>query len=275
MAKPKTCKACGYEFHIHSDYIRDWFELLMPCPVCNETFCVMKPDTERILQRLQFMYLGAGIKNNKEKYYNEMYKILVSYTQSLIKGHFSNRITSMEMLEEKSIDAVHFLFEEYLKNSNFRITISFGGFLLDKIRQVLFGKKYHDSGQVSINYTFDDGNEVEYEDKKDLLKEIEDHQNKYLLSNYFTNLIFSYESECEDKRENFLRLLAFDYFMRYGERKADNFFKAFGRYGKSRYEETILLFKHELRRNHRETLEANGLTIVSEQQWQKYWGDKK
>ena len=253
MAKPKTCKACGHEFHIDSHYIKEWFNWLMPCPVCYETYCVMKPETERILQRLQFMWLGVCNEKNKEIYYKKMYHILNSYTQSLIKKHYSNLITSQEMLEEKSMDAVHFLLEEYHKKPGWKITISFGGFLNDKIRQVMFGKIYHETAAVSINYTFDDGNQVDYADKKDLLKDIERHEDKYLTAKYFSELLFNYEKECEDKRENFLRLLSLNFFLNYGERKADNFFRVYGRYGKIRYEESIMLLKHELLRLHKET----------------------
>jgi len=252
MAKPKTCKACKYEFHIAPEYMKKWRNYLMVCPRCLETFCVMKPETERTLQRLQYRYCGSSGRV-QQKIYDELYIILLSYCQSLIKKHYSNLITDSYFLEEKSIDAVHFLLEEFLKYKNYRITISFGGFLQYKIKQVIFGKIYHDTAPVSLNFEMDDGNQIQYEDKKDLLKDIEHHEDKNLTAEYCSNLIINYAQHCEDKRENFLRLIAFKFFLAFGEKIADNFFRVFGRYGKQRYEETIMLLKHELKRLHKES----------------------
>ncbi len=255
MAKPKTCKSCGYEFHIEQEDMKKWKNWLMVCPKCLETFSVMKPETERILQRLQYMYFGSNEKN-KRIYIKKIYEMYVDYTQSLIKKHYSNLITSQDFLDEKSREAVHFVIEETF-SINEKIQISFGGYVLHKIRQVLFGKPYHETGSVSINYDYDDGNQVQYQDTKDLLNDIEKHQDKKLTAKYTCDLIFGYERECEDKRENFLRLIALNFFLNQGERKVDNFFKTFGRYGKIKYEETIMLLRHELKRVQKESGSRN------------------
>lgn len=248
MAKPKTCKSCGHEFFIDDQYYSNWKNFLMPCPKCSETFCVMKPLAERDLQRLQYRYKGCTSEKLKTYFYNQMYTLLIEYTKSLILKHYSNLIDSSETLDEKASDAVHFLLEEYLKNISFNFDISFGGFLIDKIRQVMFSKKYHNAGTYSLNYKFSDDNEVEWEDTKDYLHDIEKKQDTGLTVSYLINLIINYKKECNDRRENVRRLLAVNFFLTHGERKVDNFFRVYGRYGKMRYEETIMLLKHELKR---------------------------
>lgn len=252
MSKPKTCKACNYEFYIEQAYIKEWYDALMFCPNCFETFCVMKPETERILQRKQYMYLGCLNKKLKENYFKDMYNILVSYTQSLILKKFSKMLYSPETLEEKAFDALHLILEKYAEDEHYKIHTSFGGYLNDKINEVFLHKRFYTPKNISLNFKFEDGNEIEYEDEKNLLKDIEKNQDKRLLAKYITNLIFNYEKECEDKRENFLRLLAVNYFLNFGENKVDKFFRTYGRYGKSKYEETIMLIKHELRRLYKE-----------------------
>jgi len=251
MAKPKTCKACKYEFLIAPEYMKKWRNYLMVCPNCLETFCVMKPETERTLQRLQYMYFGSNEKNGRILF-GEIYGIYLKYTQSLIKKNYSNLITSQEFLKEKTQEAVHYALESTILKGK-HIQISFGGVVSDKIKQVFFTKPFRDTAPVSLNFEMDDGNQIQYEDKKDLLKDIEQHEDKNLTAEYCSNLIINYSQYCEDKRENFLRLIAFKFFLAFGEKKADNFFRIFGRYGKQRYEETIMLLKHELKRLHKES----------------------
>ncbi len=138
------------------------------CPHCgSERFD--KPKTEVDLFELQDHYLMS----RDDKYLYEMYEILKSYSKSFIykfldgKFHFDH-----ETLIQKCHDAAMGIINYYLSKPEFRIDSSFGGYLVHKVREVLYGDAQEDNHD-SLNYRMSfhsqsskgtDGKDVERED---------------------------------------------------------------------------------------------------------------
>jgi hypothetical protein len=214
----------------------------LKCPHCSELYC-NKPDTERKLFDLQDKYL----EQRKEKYFNQMIKILYSYTGSIIKKRFSNTLVFEGALEYYTHKSVSYLVEEYLKDERFKILGSFAGFIFDKARQSIWEKREHMSADVSIDDTYQDGNPVQFEDvKSDYIRDIEDSENKIQIAKYLHALVIEI-GKYYSPRENYIRLLMLNNYLTKGEKTVDAFFNCYpDRVGKMAYIKTLEILKSEI-----------------------------
>lgn len=238
-----TCRICNHKFRILQEDRQKWQIGKLYCPSCNELYCVL-PDTERQLRILQDKFFES---NRQEKYMTQMYKILLPYTKSLLLKSFPAAIKSNEEADEKSHQAVSYLIEEYYAKPMYKIDISFGGMILYKIKQALYGKAEQQEDAISLDFQFEDGNQVEYEDKKNkLYEQIENEHDKYLICKYISDILFSIGHFLDSTQEAYIMELCLYLFFMKGEKKVDNFFKVFGREGKLPYLYALDILKKEL-----------------------------
>jgi len=239
--RPPTCKICKNTFEIRDK--EKWRLNKLICPLCGELYCTL-PVTERQLRKLQDLYFE---KNRDPKIFNEMIKIMKIYTASMIKKFFSKRLTFDDALDYYSHNAVSYLVEEYLEDPEFKIDISFGGFIIDKIKQVIFGKKEHACGSESLNYEFEDGNEIQYEDTKhNYIEKIEQEESRKEMSQRLYDFVIE-ANKFYSPRENYIRLLMINNYLSKGEIIVDKFFTAYGdRTGKLAYMKTLEILKSEI-----------------------------
>ena len=245
--RPAECKKCKSTFINYEEDKRN-----VICPACHTEYC-NKSDTERSLFIIQDDYIAGKI--SKDKFITIIYPIMLDYCKSLILGNFSFRLKNVGDLEFYSYQALHYFFIYYLKSDDFIVKISFSGLLFYKITQAFNEKASKSSAELTLDYTFIDDHKVEYEDKvKYSLEAIEEYEDKVYLYKYILKLIVDLKDCCNDKRENFLRLMAIHHYLKFGEKKADNLFKNYSKYGKIKYEETLELLHSELKRLHKENL---------------------
>jgi hypothetical protein len=238
-----TCRMCGFKFRIKLEDKDDWQKNNLICPQCKEIYCVL-PKTERKLRILQDKFFES---RRKECYMTEMYKILIPYTKSLLLKSFPAAIHSNEEADEKTHMAVSFLIEEYYAKLTYKLDISFGGMLLYKIKQALYGKQEFQTSDISLDYQFEDGNQVEYEDKKNNAYEhIENEHDKYLICKFITELLFSIGHFADSEQERYICETCLYLFFMKGEKKVENYFKVFGREGKILYLYSLDILKKEL-----------------------------
>jgi len=244
--RPVECKKCNHSFINEEDN-----KICIVCPSCGIDYC-NKNDTERGLFKIQEFYINRQI--SKDVFITKIYDTLIEYTQSLILKSFRHRLRYSEDLENYSRQAVHYLLIYFLEDDSFIINSSFSGMIFHKIRQSLNEKDIHDCAELTLDFLFDDEHKIEYEDTtKDVLTEIENYEDKYILFRYIKTIIFAMEKTCNDKRENFIRLMAIHHYIKYGEKKVDDLFKRYSHYGKIKYEETLQLLHKELKRLYDET----------------------
>jgi len=271
--KPITCQLCNHKFSmIDPEKRREWQESNFTCPSCGESY-VMLPETERILRKLQDNYFAD---NRNDKYLEQMYTILISYSKSLLKKHFSNKLHDFEgALDYYAHTSSMLLTIRYKQKDDFIITVSFGQFLIKKIYESIFGKFEHSFfGEVNIgktkegtvikgavdtlNYIFEDGSEVDYEDrKKSELNNIEETEDKKSLCLFLCQLIFGIKDKCLTKAENYSRLMAVEHHLTQSELWADKLFESYGREGKELYMSTMGLIKEYLTKNSELTATAD------------------
>jgi len=263
--KPITCQLCNYKFSmIDPEKRKEWQESNFTCPSCGEDY-VMLPETERILRRLQDSYFA---NNRDDKYLGEIYKILVSYSKSMLKKHFSNKLHDFEgALDYYAHTSSQLLTMRYLQKEDFSIAVSFGQFLMHKIYESIFGKFEHSFfGEVNIgknkdgtkikgtvdtlNYEFQDGSIAEHADtKKSVINNIEESEDKRLLCLFMCQIIFNIKDKCSSKSENYARLMAVEHHLTQSELWSDKLFAVYGREGKEKYMETLQLMKEYLMEN--------------------------
>lgn len=249
MGRPTKCNYCKNDF-IREDKIEDALIDKAVCPLCNIDYC-NKLTTERNLFVLQDQYVSKTI--TVDQFINKIYPIMLEYTKSLILGNFRNRLHDSDDLENYTIQALHYFFIYFLKDPEFVITTSFSGMVYHKIVQSFNEKDNRDSADYSLDFKYDDGNEVSYTDtKKDDMQEIEEYENKFDLLKHILKLIFDFEKECNNKRENFVRLQAVYHYLNFGEKKADNLFKQYGRFSKLKFEDTLEQLHNELKKLYKE-----------------------
>jgi hypothetical protein len=180
---------------------------------------------------------------------------MIAYVTSLILNNFKSRIQDEEELKIYTCQAVHYFYIYYLEDDNFIITDSFSGMVFHKIRQAINEKSNHAVAEYSINFMLEDGNEIDYEDNtKGVTEEIEQYDAKLNILKHIIKFINEFEVLCNNKRENFLRLQAIYHYLTYGEKKADNLFKNYGRFGKIKYEQTLEYLHKELLNLHKESI---------------------
>ena len=257
--KPITCQLCGYKFSmIDPEKRKEWHESNFTCPSCGEDY-VMLPETERVLRKIQDKYFAEG---RDDKYLSEMYVILISYSKSMLKKHFSNRLHDFEgALDYYAHTSAQLLVMRYKQKDDFIITVSFGQFLIKKIYEAVFGKMEHSFfGEVNIgkdkkgnmlkgtvdtlNYEFKDGSIVEYEDtKKSVIDNIEETEDKRNLCIFLCQLIYNVREKCYSKGENYARLMAVDSHLTKNSSYADKLFEVYGNEGRETYSATMDLVK--------------------------------
>jgi hypothetical protein len=212
-----------------------WLKTKMVCPKCGISYSNI-PKIERTLMIMQDSYFDSG-KNIK--YLNELAKYLIIYAKSLIKKYYSSYITCEEDINYFAENAASFVIEEYYKyftpnvytdGNDFRMYASFGGYLVSKIKQVIFNKQERLQEDISLNWEFDDehsdGNSY-HEDKQsqNSYDQIDDYENRLYLLNHVTQFIFKISAYCPTKGDDLVRLLAFDLNLRLGEKFADKLFQ--------------------------------------------------
>lgn len=257
-----TCKKCGHHFKIVNKEKRLlWEKRKRKCPKCGELYCT-KPETERKLMKLQDMYF----KHDRDmKYLDEMSEIMISYSQSLLKKFYSKYIVNEGDLEYYSHCTVSFLVEEYYSHEDYKVYASFAGALNDKIRQALFNKYNILQEDMSLNWNFDDTHSDSNYHHIDKLstkefEKIEEHENKIYLIKYILEVIFGLAPYCKSKKEDLIRLSAFNLNLNHGEKFAEKLFqeeqlnekgkvvqfKIFGRRNKDMYKRTLDIVREEL-----------------------------
>lgn len=250
-----TCIYCGHKFKFVFQKDRDyWIEKNKICPACKEKQC-NKPKIEKELDILQTLYL----KKREESYLNQMIELLNTYAESIIKKYYSFILNEEGDLQYYANNAVSFFIEEYFKNDDFRIYASFGGQLILKVKQAIYSKAEQRSADETLDFQFGDDNFIEHEDKTyNMIKRVEDKENKLQLSEYIYNLILQFNYNCSES-ENYLRLMAVWKNFIEGEIKADRLFreekkqiekvvqyKVYGKLGKLQYVKTMDLIRREL-----------------------------
>ena len=271
--KPITCQLCNHKFSmIDPDKRREWQESNFICPSCGSDYIIL-PETERILRRLQDKYFE---ESRNDKYLTEMYKILVSYSKSLLKKHFSNRLYDFDgALDYYAHTSSMLLTIRYKQKDEFIITTSFGQFLIHKIYESIFGKIEHSifsevkigkkkdgtiiKGTVdTLNFLFEDDSEVDYADtKKSNLDVIEENEDRKALCLFICQLIFSMRDKCVNKSEFYSMLIAVEHHLTQSELWADKFFEVYGREGKEIYMSTMKIIKNYLMQSSEITSTAN------------------
>jgi len=254
-----TCQNCGFKFKWSSDQERsDWKEIFYTCPACKELYC-NKPKIERQLFLLQKQYFDS---DRDEKSFTILIKLMLKYSESLIKKFFTNSLHDGEDVIYYSHNAISFLVEEYLKNKDYQVWGSFGGAIIGKIKQSIYCKENKASAHESLNEELEDGKElsVYMSDNTDsIVDKIEEEENKQNIFKYVRNIITQIGKNCT-KLEDYMRILAIRHYLLEGENKADKLFqeeirdkdnkivchKTYGRFGKYKYLKTLDIIKKEL-----------------------------
>ena len=239
--RPVLCKVCRNSFINQDDN-----KINVVCPKCKTQYC-NKNKTERTLFQIQDRYIKGDL--TRDQFITKVYYAIYGYTQSLILQNFRNRLRDPPDLDIYTTQSMHYFFTYYLEDNDFYITSSFSGMIFHKIRQAINEKSNHMVGDLSLDYSYDEDHNVQYEDTtKDSLAEIDEYENRLFLLNYIKQLVFGMEDFCNDRRENFIRLNAISHYLKYGEKKVDNLFKNYTKYGRIKYDETLELIHSELKR---------------------------
>ena len=246
--RPTTCRYCKHKFHVTDKII--WEQEKHTCPECAEIWSD-KPETERMLMILQDEYF----KKRSRKILDEMVNLLTSYCESLIKKSFSNKIQEPGKCEYFAHAAVSFLIEGYLNpdTPEFRVQSSFAGMLFPKIQQAIFGKQEYDCAHETLDFEFEDGNQVVYEDnKKSIFNSLQDRHSKEQLISKLCELIFGIENYCTQE-ENYIILLNIRNYIIGGEKYTDRFFNnSKSKVGKFKFLKSLGMIRDELIKMDRE-----------------------
>jgi len=242
--KPIVCKYCKHTFKIADIELKQqWQNNNCHCPRCNEEWAVL-PPTERKLKYLQADYLN----NRCEETIVPFIRLLDIYCQSIIKKTYKIYLTYEGSLEYYSYNAVTALIEEYLSREDFRIDISFGGYMIWKIKQAIFHPSELESAHVSLDFEFEDGNNLHQmiPCDKGVLDKIENEQYNNSLYNKIIGIIEGVEEYCKNSYEDYIRTISINLYFKEGETAFDKLFQAFGREGKMIAMQTIDLLRKEL-----------------------------
>jgi len=289
MARQIECRTCGHQYGFGEvEKKKIWENTQMKCPKCQETYSCL-PPTEKKLRTLQDIY----VINKSEEVFNAMYKILTLYVKSLILKSFSPKIHSPEELDFHVKNVITLLTKEYLKK-DFKITSSFGGYLIQKIKQSLWGIDQRSVGDytkktkppewspkdifndphkevswipekqvtkeiipsISLNYEFPDGKEIVYKSPYNFGEEIEREEFAVDLHKSIYDIIVNVGDECNELCEDCLRVIATHLHISEGENKADRFWKTHQtKKGKYMYVKTMEILRKELKRHFNEIVQ--------------------
>ena len=110
-----------------------------------------KPLTEVQLEELQEKYLST----RDERYFQEMFTIIISYARSLVLKTTKNKIfLAPEVVDEAALDAAIKFMAPYKdpNKPNYRIAYSFAGVLRYKVLEAMYGdNKVQDDMTASLN----------------------------------------------------------------------------------------------------------------------------
>jgi hypothetical protein len=172
------------------------------------------PETEKTLQILQENFLIS----RQEVYINKMYKILFNYAKSLLIKNFRPYLVDIKDLKYKAHLAVtELIIQYYLRAADgWKIGSSFGSYLTDKIRQVVFSKKYDLSNNEYIKICSKKIDSVKDGEIYSFLDMEKIKPGSMILYIYFFNKEFGYWENGlllakDDKKGKFYQLSDFDY----------------------------------------------------------------
>lgn len=294
--KPKRsvkCKLCSNKVYFRSQALKQtWESSKRVCPHCKKPYC-NQSESERELFRLQDLYYSKGFSKLDSNFLGQMYAILSPFAESLILKYFRAKINGPEDLERYSHESAMVVMEEYRKYTcqkmikkgipkkkarlqekcpgcvslacHFKMTDSFGGYLVRKIVQTIDGVKNHLNGAykvktpkgekqrysmpLSIDLVDDQNNrlfDLPVEDRN--LDSIMQHKDTLLMAEFTAKLLTHerLDEECADHHESFIRNLTLKLKLEQGDKAVDRFFKLHGRYGKFIYMKSLEILKEEL-----------------------------
>jgi len=250
-----TCKVCKFKFGFSNNKDRNnWrTNLKLQCPQCKEYYCILD-DTERSLRALQDLYFE---NNRDEIYINKMYPVLYSYTKSILLKKFRRvlKFLAVPTIREYIEVGVSLVVEKYYSKPDFYIKHSFGSYIELKLREICYGKKHNYYPDKTIDYEFEDGNFITYQEtKNDIVKEIEEKEKIKNLIQKYCDSLFRIEEKCLTKKENYIRLSAFLIFLEKGDNASNKFIDMYGRIYREIFENTIDCFKKILKDELKNTL---------------------
>lgn len=248
--KGNTCRNCKGLFKFPTpEEKQKWQACRMPCPHCRYTYCSM-PETEKVLQILQERYHES---NRDIKILHQIQNILKSYARSLVLAEKSLMVTSLDHLEYFSQLASSFLIEEYFKNADFKINISFGSYLGYKVQQALYSRSEWGAADTleATGYSLDfETEEISSQylarSRSDIANEFEEKAESDTLHSQLMGIITEFKNYCSSPHENFMRLLGLRLYFLKSQHYSDKFFNAFNRQGKIAMDETLQLFTKKL-----------------------------
>ncbi len=149
----KKCGSCDKKIKYYHGYKPDI------CPFCKSIYW-SKPKTEVKLFELQTLYLAGRDKKILEK----MYIILKDYAKSLIFKLVSwSYKYDHKVLDEKCHDSANGIILYYLQKPFFKIDNSFAGYLIKKIKEILYSSHNEDNHE-SLNMIIQNSNNQELMD---------------------------------------------------------------------------------------------------------------
>jgi hypothetical protein len=159
------------------------------CPYCKSKYWD-KPEDERNLFLLQEVYLENG---RKKEDLGKLYHLVYVYAKNLIKNNIKNKkIFSEEEMEDKAEDTTTIFFEKYLKNNDFKIDSSFGGFIGMILKGVLYSKKLRKiDSEISLEGKLDEDFSLE----ESLFLVLENFEEKEKMGDDQYSSLFNFESE--------------------------------------------------------------------------------
>lgn len=239
--KPFTCKSCKFQFRIIEEQDRlNWKSYNYICPSCNKEYCIL-PTTECDLRVLQDKYLST----KDSKYISDLYSLIKTYSRSLILKNFTNVINDPEEIEYHSHSSAFKVIEQYYNREDFKIEISFAGYIVLKIKESIWHKSEKNVGDLSIDER-DKDDKYKYETSSlcSIMIENEKIQDNrdfnYRLYNYLIIIIY------RNGNVSFKLLLALLNFIRDGEKGSDRIFDKFDIQGKHIFNNILKDFKKKL-----------------------------
>lgn len=246
--KPITCRYCKKSFKIiDKKQKQEWIDSNHICPFCRELWCIL-PPTERNLKYAQEQYL---LTRSEDDMVN-MLHIMYPYIQSLIKKNYAKALKFDGALTYYSNEVTVIMVEEYLSKDNFKLDISFGGFLIHKIRQAIYNPKQFLDQHISLDYEFEDGNnlhEMIADNRKDILQKIEQTEDEKTLHKKIIGLLEEVVNYCDEPYDDYVRTVSLYVYLQKGEDAFNKLFQAFGRKGKEIAIKTLDILKEELKKD--------------------------
>lgn len=239
--KPFTCKSCKFQFRIIEEQERlNWKSYNYICPSCNKEYCIL-PTTECDLRVLQDKFLST----KDTQHISDLYSLIKTYSRSLILKNFTNVINDPEEIEYHSHSSAFKVIEQYYNREDFKIEISFAGYIVLKIKESIWHKSEKNVGDLSIDER-DKDDKYKYETSSlcSIMIEnekIQDYRDfNYRLYNYLIIIIY------RNGNVSFKLLLALLNFIRDGEKGSDRIFDKFDIQGKHIFNNILKDFKKKL-----------------------------